>query len=857
MIPLRLTVKNFMCYRDDVPTLVLEGIDLACLCGDNGHGKTALLDAITWALWGQARARTQDELVHQGQRDMAVELEFLARGQRYRASRRYSRSRRGRQGHTLLDLQALSNGVAHGIASGVMQTEPRIKELLNMDYDTFVNTAYLRQDDAGRFTTSKPAERKQRLAEVLDLSYYQRLEERAKARSRTLRLEIQRLEGTIDTLQRQVAERPEHERELASVKTDSARIALDATAHREKAEELRRSVDSLHRRRDELQELSRRLADAEGDVAVLERQMRTHEDRVKEYQSALQRETEIRERFAALEKSKASLNRLNEALARKSKLDAVKARLEREVAVQRERLSGRLTQLRGRISGELEPRAQRLPEIEEGLRSIARERVKLDQLDETMRGRREEAADTAARARDLKLANDRLRQQMEDARKKFDMLEQGDSTCPLCKQPLGEEGQTHLRREYEAQGLERKEQYQENASEQKALERAHKEMSARLSQLDRERDRERRLIEGRVAVLEREKADSIAARAELEPTRADLKQLESRLTTDDFANEERGRLAKLDEELSALGYDAEAHRDAQTQVTTLEAYDNLHRKLQEAAERLPNERETLSTARQMLDRRGHEVAQARERMGTLEVDIKALPSLESQLKEAEERHRDLETRREAALLRQGVLEQQIKRCNALEAELGERQEQRRNLLDERGIYDELALAFGKNGVQALIIETAIPQLQSDANQILGRLTENRMFLKLQLDKGRRDSRTGLQSEELDIKIGDEVGTRSYETFSGGEAFRINFALRIALSKLLARRSGAPLPILFIDEGFGSQDREGQERLTEAIQSVQGDFDKIIVITHIEQIKEAFPVRIEVTKTGSGSTFEVA
>ena len=129
-----------------------------------------------------------------------------------------------------------------------------------------------------------------------------------------------------------------------------------------------------------------------------------------------------------------------------------------------------------------------------------------------------------------------------------------------------------------------------------------------------------------------------------------------------------------------------------------------------------------------------------------------------------------------------------------------------------------------------------------------------MFLRLQLREGRKQH--GMPSEELEIKIADEVGTRSYETFSGGEAFRINFALRIALSKLLARRSGAPLPVLFIDEGFGSQDSSGQDRLREAIQSIQTDFEKIIVITHVDQVKEAFPTRIEVTKTESGSTFVV-
>jgi exonuclease SbcC len=216
----------------------------------------------------------------------------------------------------------------------------------------------------------------------------------------------------------------------------------------------------------------------------------------------------------------------------------------------------------------------------------------------------------------------------------------------------------------------------------------------------------------------------------------------------------------------------------------------------------------------------------------------------------------LAKQRDDVQVRQGILEQQIQRCETLANEVKEQEQSLRRMVVEKSIYDELTAAFGKNGVQALIIEGAMPQLEADANEILGRLTENRMFLKLELREGRRDRATGQPSEEMDIRIADEVGTRSYETFSGGEAFRINFALRIALSKLLARRSGAPLPILFIDEGFGSQDRIGQERLTEAIQSIQNDFERIIVITHIEQVKDAFPVRIEVTKGPSGSTFTI-
>jgi exonuclease SbcC len=111
-------------------------------------------------------------------------------------------------------------------------------------------------------------------------------------------------------------------------------------------------------------------------------------------------------------------------------------------------------------------------------------------------------------------------------------------------------------------------------------------------------------------------------------------------------------------------------------------------------------------------------------------------------------------------------------------------------------------------------------------------------------------------ETLDIIISDELGPRSYEMYSGGEAFRVNFAVRIALSKLLARRAGARLQTLVIDEGFGALDTTGRERLVEAINAVRDQFEKILVITHIDELKDQFPVRIDIVKTGGGSSIFV-
>jgi exonuclease SbcC len=154
----------------------------------------------------------------------------------------------------------------------------------------------------------------------------------------------------------------------------------------------------------------------------------------------------------------------------------------------------------------------------------------------------------------------------------------------------------------------------------------------------------------------------------------------------------------------------------------------------------------------------------------------------------------------------------------------------------------------------MIIETAVPELERSANETLSGLTDNQLHVRIQTQ---REIKTGDLREALNIVISDDLGSRAYELYSGGEGFRIDFAIRIALSRLLARRAGARLRSLFIDEGFGTQDARGREQLVAAIRRIQDQFDRILVITHVEEMKDAFPIRIEVEKTPQGSMFRFA
>ena len=862
MIPLKLTVKNFMCYRDDVPPLHFEGIHVACLCGDNGHGKTALLDAITWALWGVARATPtgtgtinalrMSDLVHMGQTDMSVELDFTAGSQLYRVVRRHTVSTGGRSSRTTLELQIATDDEGESFRSvsrnTVRETNARISEILNMDFKTFVNTAYLAQGQADLFTTSTPTERKRCLAEALDLSYYQRLSESANARSRSVQADIQQTLTAINLHSEETARKPEYQSRLAEVNDHITETAPQAETQRKQVETLRGEVQQLRAMETEFTAIQQRAKSVEADVIRLQRQVSADEKRVSAYEATIADAPQILNGYDELQSAQAELGRLDSALSEKSSLDARRAALMQSVARQEERIASTRKTLHHRISTELLPRANRLPAIKERQAALQERHAALARQSGDIERRRKSMDDIAAQTHALAQDNERLREQMQDTRQKFDMLEQGETTCPLCNQQLDADGQQHLRAEYRRIGVESRAAYDGNRKRIVALTKERDTAASALTASEAKHRADSRALATDEANLKRDERESLQAQDDLRQASDALAEAERTLRDKAFAQEERSELSELEATIAGLEYDAEAHQQVRRQVGELRGFDAERRALNEAQANLPGASEALQTGRQMLTQRQADIDAAAERMGELKRDLESLPSLTTSLHNAVASSERLDGDLRQAEIERGVLQSNISRCEAFEAEIRSLEREHRKLARDKGIYDELTIAFGKNGIQALVIESAIPQLQDDANEILGRISENRMHLKLELDES--------TSERLEIRIADELGTRDYLTFSGGEAFRINFALRIALSRLLANRSGASLPVLFIDEGFGSQDSGGQERLTEAIQSIQDEFEKIIVITHIDRMKEAFPVRIEVSKGERGSTFSI-
>jgi exonuclease SbcC len=377
---------------------------------------------------------------------------------------------------------------------------------------------------------------------------------------------------------------------------------------------------------------------------------------------------------------------------------------------------------------------------------------------------------------------------------------------------------------------------------------------AELASIDREL-KQRARWQRSEAQAEQRLAQAGQARADLAQTETRLDQIIQRLDTGGYAVEAQAQLLAVIDQLQALGYDPAAHEQVRETALALEGYAERRNELQLAASRADDLQTRIRQGEATRRLLSEGLAADALRRDELAASLARLPQVERDLSQQTAQVERLERSANDARQRVGMARQKLETCRAQATRRQQLSQELGAVLERQSAYEELQAAFGKKGLQAMIIEAAIPEIESEANQLLTRMTDGRMAVRMETQ---RETKTTQEVREtLEIVLSDELGSRDYSLFSGGEAFRANFAIRIALSKLLARRAGAALQTLIVDEGFGTQDAQGRERLVQAITSIQHDFERILVITHIDELKDLFPARIEVEKTANGSQISVS
>jgi len=846
MIPQKLSLSNFMCYRQ--ATVDLSGIHVACLSGDNGAGKSALLDAMTWALWGKARARRDDEMIYLGQKEMEVDLTFRLGSDLYRVVRR---RKGGKRGSSILDLQVQDDDRWRSLAESTMRaTQAKIEQVLRLDYATFANSAFLRQGRADEFTIKTPAERKRVLGEILGLSLWAVYEERAKKRLRLVEEELRTLDLRLEEIEAELARRPEYEEQLRTAQAQVVELSADLQGVQERWQALEVARTELRHTRAQIDDLAGRIAQAEEEQKAIRREKEEREAQLAQYRNLLSEEREIEAGYAAYEK----------ALEQERELSA-KFAAQKELDEQRRLLEDQITEARHDLEKQRERVVQRVVELEEHLLSpellqrCEETQAQVTHLRQLRQGQEAARADLARLAEEraaLRAQNEALKPEMDSLKERIERLEQARANCPLCGQPLPQERRLRLVEELGAEGTKKGDAYRANRARLEAIAEEAKGLEDQISQSELLLRELPRLEREEATLAERVRAGEEAARS-LKASRAELEQLEAKLASERYAPKAREKLAKVLAQAAKLGYDAAAYEAARRAVAEGRPFAERKAQLEAARTAVEQEEAALARLEEAMRRRQKQAQADQARQAKLEETAKLLEEQTRDAAAVEERLAQARAAEAEARQRLGAARQRLATCDTLARQREDRRQRRDELARRQDIYRELRTAFGVQGVPAMIIEAAVPEIEAEANRLLTRMTGGRMHVRLETQ---RETQAGKTLETLDIRIMDELGERPYEAYSGGEQFRINFALRIALSRLLARRAGAQLQTLIIDEGFGTQDAQGRERLVEAINTIQDEFARVLVITHIDELRDAFPTRIEVTKTPQGSVIEL-
>jgi len=688
------TLKNFKSYGPEPQTVDLRNVDAVGIGGRNGSGKSSLIEALTFALYGKAtvteiRELGDDALINDRASEAYVSVTFQKDGNVYTVERTV---RRRGAGKARLSSSILSRPIAD-----VKAVNAKVESLLGMNYETFVSSTIIRQDEMDRLTAKRPAERKEILANIFGLQAYEAMREKAHEKAWEIKNEITGLEATKKTLEDKISQEQAVRQKLADHK---ARIK-ELEGRRQKAEDEKKEVESkLEEIRDKKTEFDTKTSEKQ----TLAEQLKNDEANAEGVGKQIQEATDA-----------------------------------------------------GKELETLRPRLEERTKLDDELRKLTQQReqlkVTIAELQNTMQG-----------------IEQRVKEESENYQK---IKDYAVPECPICKRTLDELHRKQLLEEYKQ----------------------------KISGLQKECDELAKKAHDANGTLNEQVTPSI------EKTQNILNELE-----------------KLDKKIGELTA---------------------------TANRLPQLKQEEGQLTEL-------IAQRKRRVGELEETLQKLSSIIQSFTTLEEERNKLEGELIAIHGNLGTETANRDRAKKDLSEIEEMKAKHKKLVKQMGDKGRIRVAyeflekevFHKDGIPTALLIEIVPEIEQEASKILRDLSNGRMDVNFKFG---RKTKAGKMTEELIVEAVDQGRSHPVSRYSGGERMRINLALRLGVSEVVAKRSGykGRIETLVIDEGFGPLDEEGRRATVEILQALRQRFKKILVISHIDDVREAFETRLMVNKPIGG------
>ena len=768
---------------------------LVGIIGSNGAGKSSLMEAIAWALYGNEAARTgKNEIKRITAFPSAVcrvILDFQIEGDNFRVVRQLKGVTNAQDASVIIN-----NQIA---ARGITATQDFIEKTLGMDYRAFTTSFYAPQKELNMLSDLQPFRRKEFLVRML---------------------EIENIDNALKNLRTDKKE--------IEIKTDSAQIHLKdmdklSSEKKEKEKQVREFDKEITIRKRELEEVSKSYKKADEEVGDWKKKFEEYNSLTKQ-QSI--KSTERKGLILQLEQNKKKKEELltlsSEIKTLKPKVDLyaeVKDKLkgldEMKIKAEQKRFSEeQIKNLESSIRSDekrLKEIGVKLMEGEEIHGRLNRLKEDLAQIEKGLEVERNAFVHLQTIYKALTGEKDKLKQQLAG------IEELGpDSVCDRCLRPMGKDYERireHLLRE-----LKEREEKEKVLKEQKdESESKGKKIKDKKVKIEKEKETLQNIFE-----------EFLRVKGEEENIKKTLEE----------KNENLSILKKEIEKIGEIKYDFEQHEGLKKDFEELEKIKERYTQIEQETRRLLELKKEIGDLRkrvEMLEKEEKELNKTIEELSFSEEEFK---NKEKTMEEGKGKLHQLELNLKDILYQKGLERKEIER---LENEIKESERIKKEIKDlsEKRLYlEELDLVFSDFRVS--LIDRIKPTLSHYAKEFFVELTDGK-YQDLELN------------EDYEIYIYDQGERFSIERFSGGEKDLANLCLRLAISLMISESSGVEFSFIILDEIFGSQDQFRKENILNSLAKLKNRFRQIFLITHIDDIKDSVENLITVIENEDGTS----
>ena len=799
---MRLNKLSLTNFRQHARTRIAFESGLTGIIGPNGAGKTTILEAIAWALYGNAAIRGNRDSIRfigAGARaPVEVELDFELGSHRYRVVR------------SLTSAEVYLDGSDTPIANSITATNELLQRRLGMSLSEFYHTYFTGQKELNVMAAMKPAGRGQFLSRVLGY-------EKLRIAQDLTRDKRNRVRAAIEGMQRGMPDPEVVLRNLAeaSSRKEEAEARAQHAAHRSAVRQrefmaIEPRWEMMQRQREQSAQLLTQITVGEEKEAALRRDAERIAHELEGVQAARSKLDALRlavEPLYALNIELQALNTLYREEGRRKTLLEGEAALREEIARLEER----------------HEKIERAPALEEeATLELEKKRAELEDAQGLLEARRTEWVRDRQEAQTKR---ESLRQQYTELKQQRDRLiavgENGE--CPTCARPLG--GSLHT-------VVDHLDEMIENVHVDGNYFKARVEQLEQMPDDVQQLDERRRALTQDVGNLERKLAKVQLAVQEL-----------GTIVRDIAAKRQRHLQMQRDIAKIPAGYDPARHQDVLAEVDRLTPMEAEVARFQAMLEREPQLKLEQSNIAQEIMRvqsmlgtlrtRRAQISFTEKEFNHVKAEFDRLPVELQESKVAAARSQEQVTSMTAALAAAQQAAEEFKK-RAADLDL---------LVADRRLHDELDRAF--SDLRTDLNFQLRPELSELASAFLSELTDAR-YTELELD------------DQYNIVILEDGVPKP--VLSGGEEDLANLVLRLAISQMIAERAGQSFSLLILDEVFGSLDEARRFNVVELLRGLHDRFEQVILITHIEPVREGMDRVITVRydpETGSSLVGGVA